>query len=103
MARRSLIPAKKRSHAWGRGLSIAFLCAGLVLVFVLALVGYVLYAVWVVAGLLGIFAALRFVLPGRPWFSSRNKIVDVVVLLSLAIAIAYFSQWANVLVPVPAP
>ncbi len=96
MAQRSLIPAKKRSHAWGRGVSIAFLCGGLAVAFILALLGYVAYAVWVIAALLAVFAFLRALLPGRPWFSSRNKIVDVCVLGGLAIAIAYFSQWAEV-------
>lgn len=65
----------------------------------LALLGYPVFAIWVLVALLVTFGALRAILPGRPWLSSRNKIVDVIVLLGLAIAIAYFSQYANIAAP----
>lgn len=92
----SLVPAATRSHAWGRGVSIAFLCAGLLAAVGCAALGYVTYAVLVIAGLLLIFAGLRAALPGRPWFSSRNKLADTTVLLSLAMLMAYFSQYATI-------
>lgn len=61
-----------------------------------AYLGYPMVAALMVAFLLGVFAILRFILPGRPWFSSRNKPADVVVLALLAVAIAYSSQFATI-------
>lgn len=92
----SLIPAAKRSHAWGRALSIAFLSVGLLAVVGAAMLGYPMYAALIVSFLLLTFAVLRIVLPGRPWFSSRNKPADASILTSLALLIAYFSQFASI-------
>lgn len=96
MTRRSLIPAQTRTHAWGRGLSILFLCVGLGVVILLAYMGYPTYAVWGISFLLIVFAGLRALLPGRPWFSSRNKPMDVLVMVALAIALAWAAQFATI-------
>lgn len=63
---------------------------------VAAVLGYPMVAALLVAALLAVFAVLRAILPGRPWFSSRNKPVDVLVLAGLAIAIAYTAQYASI-------
>ncbi|WP_175954758.1 hypothetical protein [Schaalia sp. Marseille-Q2122] len=52
-----------------------------------------------VAALLAIVAILRAITPGRPWFSSRNRIADTALLLAIAAAIVYFSPYVNVAAP----
>lgn len=90
------MPAATTRHAWGRAISVAYLCVGLLLALIFAALGFPFYATLIVAILLLTFAVLRFILPGRPWFSSRNKVADVSVLATLGLLIAYFSQFTSI-------
>ncbi|PID97723.1 MAG: DUF3017 domain-containing protein [Actinobacteria bacterium] len=64
------------------------------------LVAYVfrpVYGVWILALLLWIFALLRIVVPGRPWFAARGRAVDAFLYAGIGAAIMYFSPFTAVI------
>lgn len=63
-----------------------------------AVAGFVLMdhphrAVLALAATLGAMALLRLLLPGRPWFASRNRWMDSALLAGVALALWYFSPF----------
>lgn len=99
MEKRSFLPPAPPHHVAARTITIAMVVGGTACAVVFALYSWAQAAVLTIAGLLGIFAALRAFTPGRPWFSSRNRIADVTVLSVIAAAIVYFSPYVNVVAP----
>lgn len=99
MEKRSFLPPAPPHHVAARMVTIAVVVGGIVCAVIFALVAWAQAAVLSVAVILALVAALRAFTPGRPWFSSRNRIADVTVLLAIAAAIVYFLPYVNVAAP----
>lgn len=99
MEKHSFIPPAPPHHVAARFATIAVVLAGVACVVLFALLSWAHAAVLSVAALLAIVAILRAITPGRPWFSSRNRIADTALLLAIAAAIVYFSPYVNVAAP----
>lgn len=99
MEKRSFLPPAPPHHVAARTATIAVVIGGIVCAVVFAVLSWAQAAVVTVAIMLAAVAVLRIVTPGRPWFSSRNRIADVTLLLLIAAAIVYFSPYVNVAAP----
>ncbi|WP_165867066.1 DUF3017 domain-containing protein [Schaalia canis] len=99
MEKRSFLPPAPPHQRVARLVTIAVVAVGVACVVLFALLSWVRAAVLMVAALLALVALLRAFIPGRPWFSSRNRVADVTVLLLLAATIVYFSPYVNVAAP----
>lgn len=75
---------------WG---TIIFVLVGVGATTIFALLNHPHRAVYTLAGTLIVMAGARLVLPGRPWFASRNRWTDAMMLAFLALGIWYFSPF----------
>lgn len=50
-------------------------------------------AVLVISGTLIVLAVARLAIPGRPWFASRNRLLDASVYTALSLLIWYFADY----------
>ncbi len=88
--------ALRAQPAPGAGLEILSIVAvvlGLLLVVVFALTNHPHRAVLAVCALLFALAGMRAVWPGRPWFASRWRWMDVVFYAAIGAAIWFFSPF----------
>ncbi len=82
-----------RFAALARRFSVLFVVLGVSGVALLALLDHPHRAVLLLVGLLTGMGLMRTFFPGRPWFSSRNRIADAAVFFGLAALIWWFSPW----------
>lgn len=75
---------------WG---TIIFVLVGVGATTIFALLNHPHRAVYALAGTLIVMAGARLVLPGRPWFASRNRWMDSALLAGVALALWYFSPF----------
>lgn len=82
-----------RLNTWIEWGTVAFIVLGVVVCAIFAVFDHPHRAVLtLVATLLGT-AVLRLILPGRPWFSSRNRWADVAVFAAIGLIIWYLSPY----------
>ena len=78
---------------WGGRAAMAVTIAGVVACVVLAALDHPHRAVLCLVVVLGLMALLRLIVPGRPWFASRNRWLDAAVLAGIGAAIWYLSPF----------
>ncbi len=78
---------------WWQWATMLVSLGGLAAVAGFALTDHPHRAVLALAATLGAMALLRLLLPGRPWFASRNRWMDSALLAGLALALWYFSPF----------
>lgn len=82
-----------RRPRWWQRLTIVVPVAGLAAVVACAVTDHPHRAVLALAATLGVMAFLRLLLPGRPWFASRNRCFDSALLAGVGLALWYFSPF----------
>lgn len=90
MSARELRAERPRWRQWA---TMPVPLGGLAAVVGFALTNHPHRAVLALAATLGATALLRLLLPGRPWFASRNRWMDSAVLAGIALALWYFSPF----------
>lgn len=68
---------------------------GVALSVVAALLRHPRPADWILAVAVLTLGVLRGLWPGRPWYASRNKVLDVVIYIAVALALLLLSPWTS--------
>lgn len=98
----SVEPSRSASLAFG--LTTAVLAVvGLLAVFLFALFDHPYRAVVALGAGMLLAGVLRGVWPGRPWFSARNRWLDVTAYLLIGALLLYLAPWTAAIPPGTAP
>ncbi|WP_115728709.1 DUF3017 domain-containing protein [Actinomyces culturomici] len=81
------------ARPWWHWATVVLAVGGVAATALLAALDHPHRAVLVLAATLVLVAGARLAIPGRPWFSSRSKWMDVVVLAGLGLLLWYFSPF----------
>lgn len=97
-ARGLLFSSNRASLIFGIA-TAAMAVIGTLAVLLLAVFDHPYRAVVLLGGGITVLGFLRALWPGRPWFSSRNRWLDVTVYVVVGLAIIWLSPWTAAVPP----